>query len=124
MNQSLKRCLGWTEELINEGKKALAYHVRVSDIELGGRVLAPDEVDDNDNESLSDFGPSALNQLTAEATTSEYQEVDRENLTANGAETDTEIDHASPAMGLSVIVPVDMLAGTAFEGSGDLHKYL
>ncbi|KAL3421370.1 hypothetical protein PVAG01_07815 [Phlyctema vagabunda] len=42
MNQSLKRCLGWTEELITEGKKALEYHVRVSDVELGGRVLAPE----------------------------------------------------------------------------------
>lgn len=45
MNQSLKRCLGWTEELINEGKKALAYSVRVSDVELGGRVLLPEELD-------------------------------------------------------------------------------
>lgn len=51
MNQSLKRCLGWTEELIKEGKKALEYNVQVSDIELGGRVLAPDE--------LSDIGESA-----------------------------------------------------------------
>ena len=45
LNQSLKRCLGWTEELISEGKKALEYQVRVSDIEVGGRVLAPDEND-------------------------------------------------------------------------------
>lgn len=57
MNQSLKRCLGWTEELIAEGRKALAYHVRVSDVELGGRVLAPDEVD---NEGMSDIGASLL----------------------------------------------------------------
>ena len=48
MNQSLKRCLGWTEELINEGRKALEYHVRVSDVELGGRVLAPDDVEGDD----------------------------------------------------------------------------
>jgi hypothetical protein len=41
MNQSLKRCLNWTEELIKEGRKALEYHVRVSDVEIGGRVLAP-----------------------------------------------------------------------------------
>lgn len=50
MNQSLKRCLGWTEELINEGKKALAYHVRVSDVELGGRVLVPDEEDEEEED--------------------------------------------------------------------------
>ncbi|KAL1837150.1 hypothetical protein VTJ49DRAFT_4215 [Mycothermus thermophilus] len=45
MNQSLKRCLGWTEELIKEGKRALSYQVRVSDVSLGGRVLAPEEVE-------------------------------------------------------------------------------
>ena len=45
MNQSLKRCLGWTEELIKEGRKALSYQVRVSDIAMGGRVLGTDEVE-------------------------------------------------------------------------------
>jgi hypothetical protein len=45
MNQSLKRCLGWTEELIKEGRRALSYQVRVSDVSLGGRVLAPEEVE-------------------------------------------------------------------------------
>ena len=43
MNQSLKRCMNWTEELIKEGKKALAYEVRVSDVKLGGRVLNSEE---------------------------------------------------------------------------------
>ena len=62
MNQSLKRCLGWTEELINEGKKALVYHVRVSDVELGGRVLAPDEVEEEDEgaEGLGEVGKRML----------------------------------------------------------------
>ena len=46
MNESLKRCLGWTEELISEGKKALDYKVRVSDIAFGGRILVADDVDD------------------------------------------------------------------------------
>ena len=45
MNQSLKRCLGWTENLIAEARKALEYKVKVSDIEIGGRVLSPDEVE-------------------------------------------------------------------------------
>ncbi|KAJ5757256.1 uncharacterized protein N7511_007438 [Penicillium nucicola] len=44
MNQSLKRCLGWTEELIREGQRALEYNVHVQDVELGGRVLAPEEL--------------------------------------------------------------------------------
>ena len=47
MNQSLKRCLGWTEELITEGKKALNYQVQLSDVEVRGRVLTPDEIEGN-----------------------------------------------------------------------------
>ncbi|KAK4136274.1 hypothetical protein BT67DRAFT_237288 [Trichocladium antarcticum] len=54
INQSLKRCLGWTEELINEGKRALEYRVRPSDVALGGRVLAPEEVERR--EAGSDVG--------------------------------------------------------------------
>lgn len=46
INQSIKRCLDWTEVLIKEGQKALEYHVRVSDVELGGHVLAPPDEDD------------------------------------------------------------------------------
>ncbi|MCJ1412166.1 hypothetical protein MMC19_006258 [Ptychographa xylographoides] len=45
MNQSLKRCLNWTDDLITEGKKALAYHPRVDDRDVRGKVLTPDEVD-------------------------------------------------------------------------------
>ncbi|KAJ5180939.1 hypothetical protein N7492_004149 [Penicillium capsulatum] len=44
MNHSLKRCLGWTEELIKEGQRALEYSVHVQDVELGGRVLSPEEL--------------------------------------------------------------------------------
>ncbi|KAL4974110.1 hypothetical protein BDW66DRAFT_140634 [Aspergillus desertorum] len=47
MNQSLKRCLGWTEELIKEARKALEYNVHVNDIQLGGRVLSPDELNED-----------------------------------------------------------------------------
>jgi hypothetical protein len=50
INQSLKRCLNWTEVLIKEGQKALEYNVRVSDVEIGGRVLAP--VDEDDEATL------------------------------------------------------------------------
>ncbi|KAG6120296.1 hypothetical protein E4U14_003781 [Claviceps sp. LM454 group G7] len=48
MNQSLKRCLDFTEALIKEGQKALEYKVRVSDIKLGGRILAPPDEDEED----------------------------------------------------------------------------
>ncbi|KAJ5041662.1 uncharacterized protein L3040_005236 [Drepanopeziza brunnea f. sp. 'multigermtubi'] len=76
MNQSLKRCLGWTEELIREGRKALEYRVRVCDVELGGRVLAPDEIDganggrdaeEADNEGMSDIGASLLREARKKA---------------------------------------------------------
>lgn len=64
MNQSLKRCLGWTEVLISEGKKALEYNVKISDVELGGRVLALDEIEERrreeENEGMSDFGAQML----------------------------------------------------------------
>lgn len=43
MNQSLKRCMYATQEMIREGRKALEYHVRVSDVKLGGRILTGDE---------------------------------------------------------------------------------
>ncbi|KAF2856634.1 hypothetical protein T440DRAFT_437505 [Plenodomus tracheiphilus IPT5] len=46
MNQSLKKCLGWTEQLIKDGQKALDYKVHVSDVNLGGRVLIHE--DDHD----------------------------------------------------------------------------
>ena len=48
INQSIKRCLDWTEVLIKEGNKALEYHVRVSDVELGGHVLAPPDEEEED----------------------------------------------------------------------------
>ncbi|KAK4999556.1 hypothetical protein LTR66_001436 [Elasticomyces elasticus] len=43
IDQSLQRCLGWTEELVREGKKALEHRVGFSDVNLGGRVLSDDE---------------------------------------------------------------------------------
>jgi len=45
MNQSLKRCLGVTDQLIQDGNKALEYQVRISDVPLRGRVLSPDELE-------------------------------------------------------------------------------
>ncbi|PVH94947.1 hypothetical protein DM02DRAFT_172986 [Periconia macrospinosa] len=53
MNQSLGRCLTWTEELIKDAQKALAFQVRVSDVQLGGRVLSADEQQDADQEEDS-----------------------------------------------------------------------
>ncbi|KAK0724711.1 hypothetical protein B0H67DRAFT_598204 [Lasiosphaeris hirsuta] len=52
INQSLKRCLGWTEELIKEGKRALEYQVRVSEVDIGGRVLAPEDIEAREARAL------------------------------------------------------------------------
>ena len=59
MNQSLRRCMYATEDMINEGKKALQYHVRVSDVKLGGRILTghEDEDEQNDIEVVEDTEP-------------------------------------------------------------------
>lgn len=46
MNQSLIRCLDWTEVLIKEGQKALEYTVKISEVEVGGRILGPVDEDD------------------------------------------------------------------------------
>jgi hypothetical protein len=60
MNQSLKRCLNWTEMLIKEGNKALAYRVRVSDVELGGHVLAPPDEEDEDTSFNADITSQSI----------------------------------------------------------------
>jgi hypothetical protein len=64
LNQSLKRCMTWTEEMILEGRRALEYKVRVSDVKLGGRVLERDTLPEEDEEGaeyslLSPWTPSA-----------------------------------------------------------------
>ena len=67
MSQSIKRCLGWTEELIKEGNRALAYHVKVSDVELGGRVLSRDDEEDGTG-AVEDIRESSKGLLSPSAT--------------------------------------------------------
>ncbi|KAK8104759.1 uncharacterized protein PG998_011792 [Apiospora kogelbergensis] len=61
INQSIKRCMDWTEELIKEGRKALEYSVRPYEIEIPGpRVLNPDDEFEEDTTQTSvsfDFSP-------------------------------------------------------------------
>ncbi|KAK6829535.1 hypothetical protein PG995_004112 [Apiospora arundinis] len=61
INQSIKRCMDWTEELIKEGRKALEYNVRPYEVEIPGpRVLNPvDEFEEDTTQtSISfDFSP-------------------------------------------------------------------
>ncbi len=86
INQSLKRCLGLTEELTTEARKALEYHVRVSDVEFGGRVLAADEVErsrdgDEYNEGMSEIGAQILREArrAAKAGSSSPTKEDRDS---------------------------------------------
>ncbi|KAI7564723.1 hypothetical protein KC317_g6858 [Hortaea werneckii] len=46
MNQSLKRCMYATEEMMREGRKALEFSVKVEDVRLGGRILTGHEEDE------------------------------------------------------------------------------
>ncbi|PKS09912.1 hypothetical protein jhhlp_004535 [Lomentospora prolificans] len=65
INQSLRKCLNWTEELIQEGRKALAYQVRVSDIKLGGRVLVvEDEEEDTVETDAGDDAGDDIDDIT------------------------------------------------------------
>jgi hypothetical protein len=66
MNQSIKRCLGWSEDLIKEGNRALAYHVKVSDVELGGRVLSGDDEEEGVG-AVEDIGESSKGLLSPSA---------------------------------------------------------
>jgi hypothetical protein len=60
MNQSLKRCMAWSEEMISEGRRALDYKVRVSDIKLGGRVLEHEELSvPPEDHDYDDGGPAS-----------------------------------------------------------------
>ncbi|ETS74852.1 hypothetical protein PFICI_13336 [Pestalotiopsis fici W106-1] len=54
INQSIKRCLDWTEELIKEGKKALEYSIRPSDVVVPGpRVLNPADEEEHTQASIN-----------------------------------------------------------------------
>ncbi|KAF5021232.1 hypothetical protein F66182_6722 [Fusarium sp. NRRL 66182] len=55
INQSIKRCLNWTEVLIKEGQKALEYKVHISEVDFGGHVLPPPiEGEDEDDDEEED----------------------------------------------------------------------
>lgn len=50
MNQSLKRCMYATEDMMAAGRKAMQYRVRVSDVKLGGRILTGHDEDEESGE--------------------------------------------------------------------------
>ena len=94
MNQSLKRCLDWTDDLIAGCKKALEYHVNVR---AGGRVLAIDELAPDMTRSRGLLSPGleeVENPLEAESSFVQA-EVDP-NITAEANGVVEDISHPRP----------------------------
>ncbi|KAI1868520.1 uncharacterized protein JN550_006436 [Neoarthrinium moseri] len=78
INQSIKRCLDWTEELIKDGKKALEYSVRVSDVDIPGpRVLNPVDEEEERTQNSINFDPDAT--INDTSTLGEEQDDEQEN---------------------------------------------
>ncbi|KAI7222352.1 hypothetical protein KC333_g1160 [Hortaea werneckii] len=78
MNQSLKRCMYATEEMMREGRKALEFSVKVEDVRLGGRILTGHEEDEEglddgvgDEEDEADGGGGAEVEVGDESLQSE-----------------------------------------------------
>jgi hypothetical protein len=105
MNKSLRGCLLVTDQLIREGKKALEYKVRASDVRIGGRILRDEDEEFDDSENLdlesidgdglrSDFSRSDFS-VSAEGTSAE----ETDDPDAEETETEDE-DAASAGLGL------------------------
>ena len=64
LNQSIRRCQGFTEEMIRDGERALVYQVGIGDLKLGGRVLREDEEEHTDAEehAVASVGRTVLAQ--------------------------------------------------------------
>ncbi|KAI6897756.1 hypothetical protein KC318_g10620 [Hortaea werneckii] len=78
MNQSLKRCMYATEEMMRDGRKALEFSVKVEDVRLGGRILTGHEEDEEglddgvaDEEDEGDGGDGAEVEVGDESLQSE-----------------------------------------------------
>ncbi|EJT71205.1 hypothetical protein GGTG_10465 [Gaeumannomyces tritici R3-111a-1] len=59
INQSIKRCMNWTEELIKEGQRALKYQVRISEVDINGNALR-DEDEDEDEDDEGETMPAVV----------------------------------------------------------------
>ncbi|KAA8894880.1 hypothetical protein FN846DRAFT_894679 [Sphaerosporella brunnea] len=92
MNKSLRGCLLITDQLIREGKKALEYKVRASDVRIGGRILRDEDEEFEDSENLDlesvdgDGQQSDLSRSVSAEGTSAEDELD------DAEETETEDD--------------------------------
>lgn len=110
MNQSLKRCMYATEEMINEGKKALQYNVRVSDIRLGGRILTDHDHDDDDSHDSHNGHGDDRDYRDGDEDDHSVPDIDVEDDTLHGA--DMVGDHTKGFLDVW-----SSLGGGGFEGS-------
>ncbi|KAL5600948.1 hypothetical protein BROUX41_005782 [Berkeleyomyces rouxiae] len=93
INQSLKRCLNWTEELIREGRKALVYQVHVPDTKVGGRVLDPLDMETDDEDGVREY-PVFYPRTGAvsPSATESVMDTDDDEDENSGEDTETEAD--------------------------------
>ncbi|KAK3057969.1 hypothetical protein LTR09_001046 [Extremus antarcticus] len=98
MNQSIKRCTSATEDMIREGKKALEYHVRVSDVKMGGRVLSVHADDDHHTEEIEvDEGPHDIDIDQAQGFLDTWSGVGRPSVeSSEGGDRDSGIEADRP----------------------------
>ncbi|KAH0027155.1 hypothetical protein KCU78_g4088, partial [Aureobasidium melanogenum] len=87
MNQSLQRCLYWTEGLIKDGRKALDYQVASSEVQLGGRILSGDDVDELSSQVEYDESVRSIDEQPGALP--DFGEPDRRSV---GSEMDSGID--------------------------------
>ncbi|KAH0341165.1 hypothetical protein KCU81_g6449, partial [Aureobasidium melanogenum] len=87
MNQSLQRCLYWTEGLIKDGRKALDYQVASSEVQLGGRILSGDDADEVS--SQVEYAESVRSIDEQPGALPDFGEPDRRSM---GSEMDSGID--------------------------------
>ena len=81
LNQGLRRCVDWTEELVRDGRRALDYKVRVSDVKLGGRVLRSedDQLPDDEIEVEDKWDGDVCENRIANVEADDYHEGDTIN---------------------------------------------
>lgn len=74
INQSIKRCLDWTEELIKEGRKALEYNIRPSEVVVPGpRVLNPADEEEHTQASINFDPDTAFEDTHVESDNEEFE---------------------------------------------------
>jgi hypothetical protein len=102
MNKSLRGCLLITDQLIKEGKKALEYKVRASDVRIGGRILR-DEDEESENLDLESIdGDGLLRSERSGSVSMEGTSAEDETDDPDAEETETEDEDASAMAGLGL----------------------